>query len=88
MVNGLCYDWFEERLEIQSISDDILSKFVPAHVNVFYCFGGLVLTSFLLQHTTGLALTIYYRPSVLEAFASLKYIYTAVNLGYINRSLH
>jgi len=31
------YDWFEERLEIQSIADDISSKYVPPHVNIFYC---------------------------------------------------
>jgi cytochrome b6 len=29
------YDWFEERLEIQSIVDDITSKYVPPHVNIF-----------------------------------------------------
>ena len=31
---GFIYDWCEERLEIQSIADDILAKFVPAHVNL------------------------------------------------------
>ena len=40
------YDWCEERLEIQSLADDILAKFVPPHVNIFYCFGGIMLTSF------------------------------------------
>nr|YP_010340303.1 cytochrome b6 [Solanum aturense]UNZ92628.1 cytochrome b6 [Solanum aturense] len=30
------YDWFEERLEIQAIADDITSKYVPPHVNIFY----------------------------------------------------
>jgi cytochrome b6 len=29
------YDWFEERLEIQAIADDISSKYVPPHVNIF-----------------------------------------------------
>ena len=43
------YDWCEERLEFQSIADDILAKFVPAHVNIFYCFGGIMLTSFIFQ---------------------------------------
>jgi cytochrome b6 len=37
------YDWFEERLEVQAIADDISSKYVPP-VNIFYCFGGLVFT--------------------------------------------
>ena len=31
---GKVYDWFEERLEIQSIADDISSKYVPPHVNL------------------------------------------------------
>ena len=29
------YDWFQERLEIQDIADDIASKYVPPHVNIF-----------------------------------------------------
>ena len=43
------YDWFEERLEIQAIADDITSKYVPPHVNIFYCLGGITLTCFLVQ---------------------------------------
>jgi cytochrome b6 len=85
---GSFYDWFEERLEIQSIADDILSKYVPSHVNIFYCFGGIVLTSFLIQGASGFGLTIYYRPTVLEAFQSVKYILTEVNLGWLLRSIH
>jgi cytochrome b6 len=46
------YDWFEERLEVQAIADDISSKYVPPHVNIFYCFW-LVLTCFLIQVATG-----------------------------------
>ena len=68
---GLIYDWFEERLEIQSIADDILAKFVPSHVNIFYCFGGIVLTSFIFQGRSGFALTVYYRPTVIDAFISV-----------------
>ncbi|KAL1134183.1 hypothetical protein V6Z11_A12G089100 [Gossypium hirsutum] len=43
---GGVYDWFEERLEIQAIADDITSKYVPPHVNIFYCLGGITLTCF------------------------------------------
>jgi cytochrome b6 len=82
------YDWFEERLELQSISDDILSKFVPAHVNIFYCFGGLVFTSFIVQVASGFALTMYYRPTVLEAYSSVQSILFKVHLGWLVRSLH
>jgi len=82
------YDWCEERLEIQSIADDILAKFVPPHVNLFYCFGGLVLTAFILQAASGFALTIYYRPTVVEAFSSVQYILFHVNIGWLVRSIH
>ena len=51
------YDWFEERLEIQAIADDITSKYVPPHVNIFYCLGGITLTCFLVQVATGFAMT-------------------------------
>ena len=62
---GFLYDWWEERLEIQCIADDILAKFVPAHVNIFYCFGGIMVTSFIFQGGSGFALTIYYQPTVM-----------------------
>ena len=79
---GFIYDWCEERFEIQSIADDILAKFVPAHVNIFYCLGGILLTSFIFQGATGFALTIYYQPTVVEAFPSLRLILYHVNLGW------
>ena len=74
--------------EIQSIADDILAKFVPAHVNIFYCFGGIMLTSFLFQVGTGFALTIYYQPTVGEAFPSVQFILYHVNLGWFLKSIH
>lgn len=58
----------EERLEIQAIADDITSKYVPPHVNIFYCLGGITFTCFIIQVATGFAMTFYYRPTVTEAF--------------------
>ena len=85
---GKVYDWFQERLEIQAIADDITSKYVPPHVNIFYCFGGITLTCFIMQVASGFAMTFYYRPSVAEAFASVSYIMTDVNFGWLIRSIH
>ena len=82
------YDWFEERLEIQAIADDITSKYVPPHDNIFYCLGGITLTCFLVQVATGFAMTFYYRPTVTEAFASVQYIMTEANFGWLIRSVH
>ena len=32
------YDWFEERLDLEAIAEDVSSKYVPPHVNIFYCY--------------------------------------------------
>jgi|APCry1669189534_1035231.scaffolds.fasta_scaffold61214_1 cytochrome b6 len=85
---GFLYDWWEERFEIQSIADDILAKFVPAHVNIFYCFGGIMLTSFIFQAGSGFALTIYYQPTVVEANPSVQLILYHVNNGWFIKSIH
>ena len=82
------YDWFQERLEIQAIADDITSKYVPPHVNIYYCLGGITLTCFIVQVATGFAMTFYYRPTVTEAFASVTYIMTEINFGWLIRSVH
>jgi len=37
---------------------------------------------------TGFAMTFYYRPTVAEAFASVEYIMTEVNYGWLFRSMH
>ncbi|KAF7069850.1 hypothetical protein CFC21_075429 [Triticum aestivum] len=70
------YDWFEERLEIQG-------EYVPPHVNIFYCLGGITLTCFLVQVATGFAMTFYYRPTVTEAFSSVQYIMTEATFGWL-----
>ena len=80
--------WLDDRLALQEILEDVGSKFVPPHVNIFYCFGGLVLTSFLVQVATGFALTFYYRPSVSEALASVRSIMIDVHSGWLIRSGH
>ncbi len=82
------FQWFNDRLEVQAISDDIASKYVPPHVNIFYCLGGLTLTCFLIQFATGFAMTFYYKPTVAEAFSSVQYIMNEVNFGWLIRSIH
>jgi cytochrome b6 len=87
-VLGRLFYLFEERLEIQSIADDITSKYVPPHVNIFYCLGGITFTCFIIQVATGFAMTFYYRPTVTEAFMSVQYIMNDVNFGWLIRSTH
>jgi cytochrome b6 len=87
-MSSRIFNWFEERLEIQTIADDITSKYVPPHVNIFYCLGGITFTCFIVQIATGFAMTFYYRPTVTEAFVSVQSIMTDVNFGWLIRSVH
>jgi cytochrome b6 len=82
------YTWFQERLDIQAIADDFSEKYVPPHVNIFYCLGGITLTCFLIQIATGFAMTFYYRPTVTEAFDSVEFLMSEVNFGWLIRSIH
>ena len=63
-------------------------KYVPPHVNIFYCLGGITFTCFIVQVATGFAMTFYYRPTVTEAFFSVQYIMNEVNFGWLIRSIH
>ncbi|TYG46615.1 hypothetical protein ES288_D11G269700v1 [Gossypium darwinii] len=81
------YDWSKELLKIQAIADDITSKYVPHHVNIFYCLGGITLC-FLVQLVTGFAMTFYYRLTITKAFTSVQYIMTGANFGWLIRSVH
>jgi len=49
VTDSKVYNWFQERLEIEALAEDVTSASVPPHVNIFYCFGGMVLTCFLIQ---------------------------------------
>ena len=49
---------------------------------------GIILTSFQFQATRGFALTIYYQPTVVEAFSSVQFILENVHLGWFIRSIH
>jgi hypothetical protein len=66
--------WLDDRLALQELLDDVASKYVPSHVNIFCCFGGLILTAFF-----------YYRPSVSDALASIRSIMSSVRTD-VNRA--
>jgi len=82
------FDWFEERVEGQSLVDDVVTKYVPPHVNLFYCFGGIVFMAFVFQFISGLLLTFYFVPTVVDAFHSIDFIELSGHNGWLVRSIH
>ena len=78
----------QARLKLQSVTDDIFTKFVLPHVNVFYCLGGLTITSFLVQIALGFCLTFFYHPIIIEVYFLIVLLLNRLSIGWIIRSYH
>jgi cytochrome b6 len=64
-------------------------KVVPVHsATRWYYFGGISLFLLSIQVITGILLLLYYRPTVAEAFDSVRFIMTRVEFGWLIRSIH
>jgi quinol-cytochrome oxidoreductase complex cytochrome b subunit len=81
--------WLAERIDVGPIRELIEHKTVPVHAATrWYYFGGITLFLFAIQVITGTLLLLYYRPTVGEAFDSVRFIITRVEFGWLIRSIH
>ncbi len=88
-LNDKVSGWFAERIDISPIKELIAHKTVPVHAATrWYYFGGITLFLFTIQVITGVLLLLYYRPTVGEAFDSVRFIVTRVQFGWLIRSIH
>src|ERR1035441_1681484 len=62
--------------------------YAPKNFNFWYYFGSLAMLVLVNQLITGIFLTMNYKPSSAEAFASVEYIMRDVNWGWLIRYLH
>ncbi|GIX35401.1 MAG: cytochrome b [Lysobacteraceae bacterium] len=62
--------------------------YAPKNFNVWYYFGSLALLVLVNQIVTGIWLTMNYKPSAAEAFASVEYIMRDVDYGWLIRYMH
>jgi quinol-cytochrome oxidoreductase complex cytochrome b subunit len=82
-------DWLDERTGWRMVRDLADHKVVPVHARTaWYYFGGITLFLFGIQLATGILLLLYYRPTVAEAFDSVRFIVTRVEFGWLIRSVH
>jgi cytochrome b6 len=82
-------DWFDERTGWRMVRDLMDHKVVPRHAGTaWYYFGGITLFLIGVQLFTGILLLLYYRPTVAEAFDSVRFIMTRVDFGWLIRSIH
>jgi quinol-cytochrome oxidoreductase complex cytochrome b subunit len=82
-------NWLGERIDLNAVRELIEHKTVPVHsATRWYYFGGITLFLFAIQVITGILLMLYYRPTVSEAFESVRFIMTRVEFGWLIRSIH
>ena len=82
-------DWLDERTGFRMARDLLDHKVVPLHgATAWYYFGGITLFLVGVQVITGVLLLLYYRPTVSEAFESVRFIMTQVPFGWLIRSIH
>ncbi|TDM13223.1 menaquinol-cytochrome c reductase cytochrome b subunit [Macrococcus lamae] len=89
------YDWVDDRLDVTPIWRDIADHEVPEHVNpayhfsaFVYCFGGLTFFITVIQVLSGMFLTMYYVPDIVNAWKSVYYLQHDVAAGVIVRGMH
>ncbi|EGL82257.1 Cytochrome b/b6 domain containing protein [Caldalkalibacillus thermarum TA2.A1] len=89
------YDWVDERVDITPMWRDLADHEVPEHVNpahhfsaFIYCFGGLTFFITVIQILSGMFLTMYYVPDIVNAYESVKYLQNEVAYGQIVRGMH
>lgn len=88
-ANG-AWDWFSERTPglVPFYKKHLSEYYAPKNFNFWYFFGGLALLVLANQIVTGIFLTMHYKPSATEAFASVEYIMREVEGGWLIRYMH
>ena len=82
-------DWVDARFPLTSnIKNHLTEYYAPKNFNFWYFFGSLAMLILVLQITTGIFLTMHYKPSAAEAFASVEYIMRDVFGGNVIRYMH
>jgi ubiquinol-cytochrome c reductase cytochrome b subunit len=86
---GGLYDWFRKRFPWDQMMDEhVTGYYAPKNFNWYYVFGSLALLALIIQIVTGIFLTMSYKPSAAEAFASVEYIMRDVEWGWLIRYMH
>ncbi|VAW79899.1 Ubiquinol-cytochrome C reductase, cytochrome B subunit [hydrothermal vent metagenome] len=88
MLIGL-RDWIDARFPMTKMWDEHLAKYyAPKNFNFWYFFGSLALMVLVIQIISGIFLTMSYKPSATDAFASVEYIMRDVDWGWLIRYIH
>jgi ubiquinol-cytochrome c reductase cytochrome b subunit len=82
-------DWIDARFPMTRLWKEHASEYyAPKNFNFWYYFGVLASVVLVLQIVTGIFLTMNYKPSATDAFASVEYIMRDVEWGWLIRYMH
>src|SRR5512138_420130 len=82
-------EWCDQRLGYSRfLKAHMTEYYAPKNFNFWYYFGSLALLVLVTQIVTGIFLTMNYKPSAAEAFASVEYIMRDVEWGWLIRYMH
>jgi len=81
--------WIDDRFPFTSTMKYHFTEYYASkNLNFWYVFGVLAFVVLAMQLVTGIFLTMNYKPSALEAFASVEYIMRDVEWGWLIRYMH
>jgi len=86
--NGIL-TWVDQRFPLVSLWKSQASEYyAPKNFNFWYYFGSLAALVLVIQITSGIFLTMNYKPDAASAFASVEYIMRDVPGGWLIRYIH
>ncbi|MGB5345290.1 MAG: cytochrome bc complex cytochrome b subunit [Woeseia sp.] len=81
--------WIDDRFPLsETMRYHITEYYASKNFNIWYVFGVLSMVVLVIQLVTGIFLTMNYKPSAAEAFASVEYIMRDVEWGWLIRYMH
>ncbi len=86
---GALVDWIDARFPMTKfVKDHLTDYYAPKNFNFWYYLGSLALFVLVIQIVSGIFLTMNYKPSAADAFASVEYIMRDVEWGWLIRYIH
>ena len=81
--------WIDDRFPLTKTMEHHVTKYYASkNFNWWYVFGVLAMVVLVIQLLTGIFLTMNYKPSAADAFASVEYIMRDVEWGWLIRYMH
>jgi ubiquinol-cytochrome c reductase cytochrome b subunit len=81
--------WIDARFPLSKMMREHATEYYTGkNLNIWYVFGVLAMVVLIIQFVSGIFLTMNYKPSAEDAFASVEYIMRDVEWGWLIRYIH